>query len=195
MVGVTERTNLIKDKRQNSYIKNSVIVALVPIVLLTLSTTSEFLLSIPGIPTVAYGSQSEMSSKETTWYDKALAINQNNVPALVQKGTDLVNEGKDQQAMTWLDKALQIDPANLMALVSKGAALRDLGQYQEAIVMYDRVLAIDPNDVYAIGGKADSLYASGQHQHAVAWIDKVLEIDPNNGKVLQVKETLQQPTN
>jgi tetratricopeptide (TPR) repeat protein len=77
-------------------------------------------------------------------------------------------------------------------LVSKGAALRELGQYQQAIVMYDRVLAIDPNDIYAIGGKADSLYSSGQHQQAVAWFDKALEMDPYNGKVLQVKETLQQ---
>jgi len=76
-----------------------------------------------------------------------------------------------------------------------GAALRNVGQYQEAIVMYDRVLAIDPNDVYALGGKADSLYGSGQLQQAVAWINKALEIDPNNGKVLQVKETLQQAAN
>lgn len=196
MLGVTERANLIKDKIQNRYMKNSVIVSLVPIVLLSLSTMSGFLLSIPGFQTLTYGSQGEiLSSKENTWYDKALAINQNNVPALVQKGTGLINEGKGQQAMTWLDKALKIDPTNIIALISKGAALRDLGQYREAIVMYDRVLAIDPNDVYAIGGKADSLYGLGQLQQAVVWIDKALEIDPNNGKVLQVKETLQQPTN
>jgi tetratricopeptide (TPR) repeat protein len=73
--------------------------------------------------------------------------------------------------------------------------LREVGQYQEAIAMYDRVLAIDPHDVYAIGGKADSLYGSGEHKLAVAWIDKALESDPNNGKILQVKETLQQAVN
>jgi tetratricopeptide (TPR) repeat protein len=187
---------MIKDKIKNSYIKNSVIVPVLPIVLLSLTTMSGILLSLPGVPTVAYGSQPEIpSSKEVTWYDKALVINQNNVPALVQKGTDLVNEGKGRQAMTWLDKALAIDPSNIMALVSKGSALRDLRQYQDAIVLYDRVLAIDPNDIYAIGGKADSLYGSGQHQQAVALIDRALEIEPNNGKVLQVKATLHQPMN
>ena len=36
------------------------------------------------------------------WYDKALAVNQNNVPALVEKGTDLVSQGKGEQAITWL---------------------------------------------------------------------------------------------
>jgi tetratricopeptide (TPR) repeat protein len=187
---------MIKDKIENSHMKNSVIVPVLPIVLLSLSTMSGFLLSLPGIPTVAYGSQVEIpSSREIMWYDKALVINQNNVPALVQKGTDLVNEGKGQQAMTWLDKALKIDPTNIMGLVSKGTALRDLRQYQQAIVLYDKVLAIDPNDMYALGGKADSLYGSGHHQQAVALIDKALEIDPNSGKVLQVKATLHQPMN
>ena len=129
------------------------------------------------------------------WYDKALSVNQNNLPALVEKGTDLVTKGDGEQAITWLDKALNIDPSNLMALVSKGAALRDLGKYQEAIVVYDRVLTIDPSDVYAIGGKADSLYGSGQHEQAVVLIDKALELNPSDGKIQQVKESFQQPIN
>lgn len=129
------------------------------------------------------------------WYDKALSVNQNNVPALVEKGTDLITKGDGEQAITWLDKALNIDPTNLMALVSKGAALRDLGKYQEAIVMYDRVLTIDPNDIYAIGGKADSLYGSGQHQQAIVLIEKALELNPSDGNIQQVKESLQQAIN
>jgi tetratricopeptide (TPR) repeat protein len=193
-IGVTEGTNMVKNKNQNIYTKNTVIVSLVPIMLLSLLTMVGSLLSLPGFPPVVYGSQEVGNSREFTWYDRALAINQNNVPALVQKGTDLVNAGEGQQAIIWLDKALKIDPSNMMALVSKGAALRGLGQYQDAIVMYDRVLAIDPNDVYALGGKADSLYGSGHLQQAVAWIDKALEIDPNNGKIQQVKETLNQVT-
>jgi tetratricopeptide (TPR) repeat protein len=193
-VGVTEGANMVKNKNQNIYTKNTVIVSLVPIMLLAFSTMVGSLLSLPGFPPVVYGSQEVGNSREFTWYDRALAINQNNVPALVQKGTDLVNAGEGQQAIIWLDKALKIDPSNMMALVSKGAALRGLGQYQDAIVMYDRVLAIDPNDVYALGGKADSLYGSGHLQQAVAWIDKALEIDPNNGNIQQVKETLNQVT-
>jgi len=187
-----QTTNMIKNVKQKVYIKSTfsiaIIVTLIPVLLLSL-------LSLPGssLP-YAYSQAETKDSKGITWYDKALAINQNNVPALVQKGTDLVNAGEAQQAIIWLDKALTIDPSNMMALVSKGAALRGLGQYQDAIVMYDRVLAIDPNDVYALGGKADTLYGSGQLQQAVAWIDKALEIDPNNGNIQQVKETLNQVT-
>ena len=148
------------------------------------------LISVLGYPVHAFGSEFELSN----WYDKALSINQNNVPALVQKGTELVNQGDGEQAVTWLDKALSIDPTNLMALVSKGAALRDMGKYQEAIVTYDKVLTIDPNDVYAMGGKAGSLYGSGQYGQAVTLIDRALELDPSDGKILQVKETLTQAT-
>ncbi|HEX5921562.1 MAG TPA: tetratricopeptide repeat protein [Nitrososphaeraceae archaeon] len=144
-------------------------------------------ISILGYPAHAFGTEFELSN----WYDKALSINQNNVPALVQKGTELVNQGDGEQAITWLDKALSLDPTNLMALVSKGAALRDMGKYQEAIVTYDKVLTIDPNDVYAIGGKANSLYGSGQPEQAIIWIDKALQLNPSDGKIQQVKESLQ----
>jgi tetratricopeptide (TPR) repeat protein len=145
------------------------------------------LISILGYPPLAFGSEFELSN----WYDKALSINQNNVPALVQKGTELVNQGDGEQAITWLDKALSKDPTNLMALVSKGDAFRDMGKYQDAIVTYDKVLTIDPNDVYAIGGKADSLYGSGQPQQAIIWIEKALELNPSDGQIQQVKQSLQ----
>jgi tetratricopeptide (TPR) repeat protein len=186
-------TNMIKNVNQNVDMKRTfsiaIILTLIPVLLLSLlSLPSSFL-------PYAYSQAALKDSKGITWYDKALAINQNNVPALVQKGTALVNEGNGYQAITWLDKALTIDPTNMMALVSKGAALQELGQYRDAIVMYDRVLAIDPTDVYALGGKAASLYGSGQYQQAVTWIDKVFEVDPNDGKILQVKQTLEETTN
>jgi tetratricopeptide (TPR) repeat protein len=189
LIGVT-RSKLIISNLQDRHMSIVVTVSIV----IALSTIGGSLLSLSGYSLEAYASAVEFPNSKT-WYDKALAVNQNNVPALVHKGTDLVSQGKGEQAITWLDKALTIDPTNLMALVSKGAALRELGQYQDAIAVYDRVLAVDPHDIYAIGGKADSLYGSGEHQQAVAWIDKALESDPNNGRILQVKETLQQAVN
>ena len=153
------------------------------------------LIIVTSHPAFAASELDPSNSIFANWYDKALSVNQNNVPALVEKGTDLLTKGDGEQAITWLDKALNIDPTNLMALVSKGAALRDLGKYQEAIVVYDRVLTIDPSDVYAIGGKADSLYGSGQHEQAILWIDKALELNPSDGNIQQVKDSLQQAIN
>ena len=182
--GVTTSKLDISKKAENHFILVSALVAL------AIVATVGSLQVLP-----VHASVAESLNSKINWYDNALAVNQNNVPALVQKGTDLVGQGKSEQAITWLDKALSIDPTNLMALISKGAALRELGQYPEAIIMYDRVLAIDPHDEYAIGGKADSLFGAGQHQQAVAWIEKVLELDPNNGRILEVKQTIQQAIN
>jgi tetratricopeptide (TPR) repeat protein len=134
----------------------------------------------------------ESLKTRTNWYDNALGVNQNNVPALVEKGTELVATGNPEQALTWLNKALSIDAENMMGLVSKGTALRELGKYQEAIVAYDKVLAIDPHDEYAIGGKADSLYMSGQHERAITWINKALELNPSDAKIQFVHESLSQ---
>ena len=184
------------NKLENSCIKNGISVSLIPIVLLSLSTIVGILISVLSFPTAAYASQVEMIySKDVAWYDKALAVNQNNVPALVQKGTELVNDGKSQQAIVWLNKALKIDSTNLMALVSMGAALKNLGQYQDAIVMYNRVLAIDPSDLYAIGGKVDSLYASGKLQQAGASVEKELRTDPSHGNTLQIEDIEEQSLN
>ena len=88
---------MVKRKLNYYYVRNDVILALVPIMLLSLSTVLGSLVSLPGIPKAVYGSQIEiLNSKDIKWYDKALVINQNNVPALAEKGIDLVNEGKSQ---------------------------------------------------------------------------------------------------
>ena len=76
--------------------------------------------------------------KAITWYDKALAIDPNNVNVLVNKGLALIN------------KALRIDPNNVYALVGKGHVLHTQGKYQEAIEYFDKAFKIDPNNVYAI---------------------------------------------
>lgn len=143
----------------------------------------------------AYAATRDFPNSDINWYDKALSVNQNNVPALVEKGTDLVATGNPAQAISLLDKALGIDSENMMGLVSKGAALRDLGKYQEAIITYDKVLEIDPHDTYAIGGKADSLYMSGQHQQAITWIDKALELNPDDAKIQFVQASIHQQIN
>lgn len=91
------------------------------ILIMSLPIIALSLISLLSYHTPAFASESALAN----WYDKALSINQNNVPALVQKGTELVNNGNGVQAITWLDKALSIDPSNLMALVSKALRLEN----------------------------------------------------------------------
>ena len=113
------------------------------------------------------------------WYDKALAINPNDVYALYSKGGALHGLGRYQEAIEWYDKALAINPSYEDALGGKGGALHGLGRYQEAIVWYDKALAIDPNDVYELSGKGDALLNLERYQEAIVWYDKAIAINPN----------------
>ena len=58
----------------------------------------------------------------------------------IDKGNELFDEGKYDQAITYYDKALATDSNDIEALNDKGAALANLGKHEEAITYYDKVL-------------------------------------------------------
>ena len=59
-------------------------------------------------------------------YDKALAIDPNNVEALSNKGFSLFGLEKYKEAIEYYDKALAIDPNYIKALNNKKAAVSKL---------------------------------------------------------------------
>jgi tetratricopeptide (TPR) repeat protein len=80
------------------------------------------------------------------YYDRALAVEPNNLIALNKKGQALVGLGRYQEAISSFDKALSIEPNYVDALFRKGAVLSVLEKYQEAISYYDKALSIQPNN-------------------------------------------------
>ena len=81
-----------------------------------------------------------------TWYDKALALDSNDIDTLKNKGDSLYALGRYQEAITWYDKALALDSSYVDVLYYKGNSLYALGQYQEAITWYDEALSIEPDN-------------------------------------------------
>jgi tetratricopeptide (TPR) repeat protein len=63
------------------------------------------------------------------FYNKALAIDPNNVEALYYKGNALVKLGDSIGAIVLYDKALAIDPTNKKVLHNKGLLLFKTGNY------------------------------------------------------------------
>jgi tetratricopeptide (TPR) repeat protein len=92
-------------------------------------------------------------NESITYFDKALAINPNDVGALTGKGLALLLAGKYNDSITHFDKALSINPNDVMALTSKGLALGRLGKYTDSITYYDKALAINPNFPVAVKEK------------------------------------------
>jgi len=121
------------------------------------------------------------------FYDKALAIDPNDMSALVNKGLALYNLGSNTEAIKLYDKALAIDPDNIVVLNNKGISLASLGNYTGAIELYDIVLAIDPNDMSALINKGFALENLGNYTGAIAMYDKALTMDPDNAAILDLK--------
>jgi tetratricopeptide (TPR) repeat protein len=118
------------------------------------------------------------------WFDKALAIDPDNVKVLGNKGGALDTLGRHEEAIEWFDKALAIDPNDVIALCNKGVSLGHMGRHKEAIEWFDKALAIDPNYVIALCNKGVSLSDLGRYKEAIEWFDKALAIDPDNVKAL-----------
>ena len=55
------------------------------------------------------------------------------IEKFVEKGHQLLDAGRYQEAVELLDKALKIDGSNTDAIAGKGRLARTLGNYQEAI--------------------------------------------------------------
>ena len=74
----------------------------------------------------------------------------------IDKGNELFDEEKYEEAITYYDKALDTEPNSIEALQNKGVALYNSGKYKEAVTYFDKVLTFDPNNADALKVKKAS---------------------------------------
>jgi tetratricopeptide (TPR) repeat protein len=97
---------------------------------------------------------------------------------LIQKGGEMLNTSKYEEALVSFDRALMIDSMSVDALNGKGLVLNQLGKYVEAIIWFDKVLEINPDFTNALYNKGVTLSNLGKYEEAITWFDKTLEINP-----------------
>src|SRR3989338_1587787 len=112
-------------------------------------------------------------------YEGTQQTGSDDLDELNQKGNDLFDLERYDEAISYYDQVLEIDPDDVVALTNKGLALRNLERYEEAISYYDRVLEIDPNDALVLNNKGVALYNLDRNEEALDYYDMALEIDPN----------------
>lgn len=98
------------------------------------------------------------------------------------KGNDLFNEGKKEEAAIQFKKALEVQSDHLPATFNLAICLGDLNRYDEAEQILQDVIDKDAS----ILGSYDSLgfiyYKKGDFKKAEQQFKKILELDPNNAK-------------
>ncbi|HLU38637.1 MAG TPA: hypothetical protein VK081_04580, partial [Planctomycetota bacterium] len=109
---------------------------------------------------------------------RALALNPNSVPALVEQAILLIDDRRFEEGSEVLDRALAINPNDTVALAHRAAAAMLRGNADEEQELRRRIAAIDPefHDVDRIVG--DHLVALYRFADAVPLYERALRGDP-----------------
>jgi cellulose synthase operon protein C len=78
--------------------------------------------------------------------ERALAINNNNVDALIMSGNLLRDRYGYAAGLPWYDRVLALQPRNTVAMVERAATLGELGRNAEMLAQTRDLLAISPNN-------------------------------------------------
>jgi tetratricopeptide (TPR) repeat protein len=90
-------------------------------------------------------------------------LDQKNVDALYNKGLDLLDQYKHEEAIKYFDRVLAIEPDAVDALNNKGVALAELARYEQAVEYFDRALAIIDEVVF--GNRHQASLTPEQREH------------------------------
>jgi Flp pilus assembly protein TadD len=77
---------------------------------------------------------------------QALALNAGCVPAWMNLGALLSEQGRSQDALACYDKAIELQPDNVVAVSNAGLLLRQMGQFAAAKITLARARALAPTD-------------------------------------------------
>ena len=122
--------------------------------------------------------------------DQALAIDPNNVRALMVLGTKFWlpaalglssdPKGDLERADRLETKALALDPDYAWAHVNEGVTLQFQGRTEEAVAEHERALALDPSNAAAAGGLGTAYIFLGQFEKSLEPFDKAIRTSPHD---------------
>jgi len=78
--------------------------------------------------------------------ERALAINNNNVDALIMSGNLLRDRYGYAAGLAWYDRVLALQPRNTVAMAERAATLGELGRNRDMLAQTRVLLAISPNN-------------------------------------------------
>ena len=99
--------------------------------------------------------------------------------ALVNRGNELLAQGKPAEAIEILAEAAQTNPEDEDVHYDLGLALTRLGKFEEAIQQYREALRIFPEYVEALNNLGNVLMRTGRRDEAIPHFESALKIMPD----------------
>ncbi|MDJ0799544.1 MAG: tetratricopeptide repeat protein, partial [Calothrix sp. MO_167.B12] len=95
------------------------------------------------------------------------------------RGVNLENLERYEEAIASYDKALEFQPDYYLAWYNRGVNLENLERYEEAIASYDKALEFQPDYYLAWYNRGVNLGNLGRYEEAIASYDKAVAIKPD----------------
>jgi predicted O-linked N-acetylglucosamine transferase (SPINDLY family) len=124
--------------------------------------------------------------------ESALALQPDNLGALINYSQVLMGTGRVQEALATLEKALTIKPDVFEALYNRGIALAQLQRNAEAVTSFDKALSLRPDNPQCLYNRGLAQSSLGWREDALASYDRAVALQPsfapawhNRGNVLR----------
>jgi len=96
------------------------------------------------------------------------------------RGVELLNGGKWEEAIAELDMAIELNPSSAKAYSNRGYAHRELEQYEQALADFDKAIELEPDYAGAYLNRGATYFDLEQFEQAVADYGKAIELDPDS---------------
>jgi len=123
-----------------------------------------------------FAAEQDYGNAITSW-EKVLAINPDYHEAWYNRGVELDDLGRKEEAIQSYDKAVDIKPDDHEAWNNRGYALSDLGRYEEAVQSYDQALNIKPDFANAYYNKACCYGLQEKIDLAIETLQQAINLD------------------
>ena len=108
-------------------------------------------------------------------FDRALMVQPNNAEALSNRGLNLHELRRFQEALISFEVALTVQPDYAAALFHRGNSLLELRRLEEALTSFDRALKIRPNHTEALLNRGVTLNELRRFEEALANFELLLK--------------------
>lgn len=105
--------------------------------------------------------------------------------ARYQRGCELMNEGRYEEAMAEFEAVLASAPAHAKTVMKMGLIEGFTGMFEESIEVLERARSLSPDDVDIRNNLALTYVMLGMQDEAKTEFTSVLELDPGNAVALK----------
>ena len=127
----------------------------------------------------------EYNCRKSIYYlDKILALDKDNVDALLFKGIDYAYLSDKENSMCCFDEAFKIDPGNLKICFKKAIALYHLNEFSLSIELFEKLLEYFPDFVPILNYIGQCYINLDDYDCALRYFNEALRYDEKNIEIL-----------